>query len=161
MSGYLQLGDTFADRVRMAAGVGGDSGTIVKLCPGLIFKLSHEKLKAGLLARGEHHTTRANEKEAALPQLKELVVTLDQTSEHLQSVRAAGLGGKTAANFNNYGFDGKGNARQLEEQIEALEKDIREHRNKATAFTFLAESLFETTYALSWEDLKTIEFAPR
>lgn len=144
--------DSFADRVRAVA-----SGTAV---PGLIFCVPAGRLKQHCLDRAAYHTRRAEDKGAEVPALQETIKSLEGSIDKIKGYareagqQVLGVSNKTSS---NYGFDGRREVDSLESQVEALRNDIKDHRNKAAAFGFLAESFFDTTYALEWADLQRLE----
>lgn len=117
--------------------------TIVK---GLRYHYTTAQLSTHMRQRADYHDSRAAQKESALPELKSAVET----------VKAAGRG--AAANvaamskFNtNYNFDAG-------DQVEMLENDIKDHRNKALVFRTLADHLVaDAVYDIDENDLRRLE----
>ena len=120
---------------------------MTQIIKGLRYQFTTEQLRTHMTLRGEYHETRASEKERALPELRKAV----------DIVKAAG---KTAASnvaamskFSNstYNFDAT-------DQVEQLETDIKDHRNKALVFKTLATHLVPSaTYDLDENDLRRLE----
>jgi chromosome segregation ATPase len=145
--------DSFADRVRVY--------TENAIMPGLVFSINSTVLREKILERVEFHVRRAAEKEAELPALEATVKSLEESIDKIKGFTQQGAA-KVVATFSNksatnYGFDGSSQVSELEQQINALRQDIKDHRNKATSFTLLADSLFGGTYALEWADLQRVE----
>ncbi len=111
---------------------------------GLRFLLTSSELKDHLTARASYHTSRADTKEAELPQLRE---TLEKVTklQPAQLVSNFSKGGRSS-----YGLD-------PEDTLTQLENDIRDHRNRALAFAFLSEHLFNDEYDLERSDLVQLE----
>lgn len=115
--------------------------TIVK---GLLFYYSTEELAKQMRDRATYHDDRAAQKEGALPELKKAVETVKSTAEFTNVARMSKLN-------NNYQFDGG-------DQVESLENDIRDHRNKALVFRALADHLVPSaTYELDESALRRLE----
>lgn len=156
------ISDNFADRLRLLYGDGGVPKTPV--VPGLVFRVPMDKLKAGLLDRAKYHAGRIATKEAELPKLRALTKGIEDVGSRLSAIQTddIGLAGKMGGYSNASmprGFND--NASQLEARITAIENEIRGHHNKKLSFEFLAECLYPLAdYALTWEDLRTIEFVP-
>jgi len=114
---------------------------------GLRLRLTTEELKAHCLARAEYHTKRADTKEADLPDLRAAM-------EKIKAAGAANLNPQQLAHMNkvsnSYHIDS-------EAPVEALERDIAQHRNQALAFKFYGEHLFAEDYDLDESDLKRLQ----
>lgn len=109
------------------------SGRERRMIKGLRFKLTASELKERLTKRAAHHTERANEKEAELPNLKSSLELLLVLLHHLDP----------------------------DEPVKELEQDIRHHRNSAVSFLYMAEHLFEEDYDLDENDLIRLEILRR
>ena len=110
---------------------------------GLFFHYTTEELAKLMRARAEYHDDRAAKKESAMPELKKAVETVKNATEATTVARMS----KVSA---SYHFDG--------DQVEELEKDIRDHRNKAIVFRALAEHLVpNATYELGEDALRRLE----
>lgn len=119
---------------------------MTQIVKGLRYHYTTEQLCTHMLQRGNYHDERAKQKEGTLPDLKNAVET----------VKAAGCDAAThvaaMSKFNtNYNFDAG-------DQVEALENDIKDHRNKALVFRTLAEHLVpNATYDLEEAELRRLE----
>ena len=149
--------DSLADRIRVVA--------TNNHVPGLIFEVSPERLRKHLLERAVYHVGKAEVKDAEIPKLEQLVSDLEAAVDRIKGVSG---GPSTQANLaaslksmsaRNYNFQGDDEAKALEQQIEALRNDVKDHQNKAATFRFLAESVWDAIYALTWEDLGRLELA--
>lgn len=109
---------------------------------GLKFKVSSTELKSHLVDRAAYHRNRAAEKEASLPDLK-------RTLETVQGNRAM-ANMMPSISRSAYNMDPV-------EPIKDLERDIQDHRSKASTFLFFAEHLFDEDYILREEDLARLE----
>lgn len=97
-----------------------------------------------MTARADHHTGRAAEKEKALPALREAVATVKATAEATTVATMTKM-------QNSYHFDAAG-------QVDSLENDIRDHKNKALVFLEMAKQLVpNATYELGEADLRRLE----
>lgn len=112
---------------------------------GLQFRITSKELNEHLVARAGYHRERADSKEAELPQLKETLSKIKNTKPALH------ISGKSAA---NYQMD-------PDSPIEELETDIRNHRNSALSFDFMAQHLFEEDYDLNESDFIRLELLRR
>jgi hypothetical protein len=144
--------DSFADRVRAIKEVG--------IVPGLVFSVKAERLAQHCADRSDYHAHRAAEKEVEVPALEETIASLEESIDKIKGYSREA--GQTPTHSNKmsssgYGFNGLDQVGSLEAQVEALRNDIKDHRNKAAAFKFLAGSFFEATYALEWADLQRLE----
>jgi len=114
------------------------------LVPGLRIKMPSAELAKHLTDRADYHQRRKEEKTALLPALQEAADKIK-----LQAPAAVAQFNK-AGMSNSYRFDG-------DDAIEQLKSDIETHNNKALAFRFLAEHLFEQDYCLDRSDLINLE----
>jgi len=112
---------------------------------GLLFHYSTAELAEQMRGRADYHDERAKQKEAALPELKSAVETVKANAE-------AAINDVTKmSKFSNYHFDAG-------DQVEALENDIRDHKNKALVFRTLAAHLVpDATYELDEGSLRRLE----
>lgn len=111
---------------------------------GLRIKVSSNELKTALLEKAAYHGTRRDEKQVQLPQLKSI----------LEKVRSgAAVSQAQLAKNSTYGFN--------EDAVERLETDIANHNNKAIAFTYLAEHLYDDDYDLDESDLVRLDILKR
>lgn len=111
---------------------------------GLKIRMMSNELKEHLIARADYHATRKDEKEAQLPAIEAAVAAIKlQTPATVQQFNKGGTS-------NSYRFDG-------DDTLEQLKGDILTHNNKALAFRFIAEHLFEETYCLDGTDLVRLE----
>jgi len=115
---------------------------------GFKIKLSPLELCKHLKDRAAYHQSRASEKEAAMPRLRESLETLKKSNVSLPSTHS-NMSGKSAYNFD------------AEDPIDSLEKDIRDHKNKAVVFLFLSDHLFDEEYVLQEADLIRLEILKR
>lgn len=110
---------------------------------GLKLRVTSEELRDHCCQRALHHRSRASSKEAELP-------TLRESLEKLKPEMAAMALTHMNKSSSNYHAD-------PEELLENLERDIRDHRNKALVFEFFAAHLFEEDYTLQENDLVRLE----
>lgn len=116
-----------------------------QIIKGLIYHYTTEQLATAMRDRAKHHEDRAAQKESALPELRKAVDTVKA------SVEAQAVAQMTKMNTNSYQFDASG-------QVEGLEADIKDHRNKALVFRTLADHLVtNATYELTEGDLRRLE----
>ncbi len=110
---------------------------------GLFFHYTTEQLAQHMRERAEHHLDRAATKESALPELRKAVDTVQASTE------ASNVTQMSKTN-NSYHFGG--------DQVDNLESDIRDHKNKALVFRTLADHLVpNATYELDESALKRLE----
>lgn len=112
---------------------------------GLKIRVRSDELKLHCAARAKYHETRANEKEAKLPELRRSLETIRETTSP-QGVSNMFKG--------SYHID-------TSDPVEDLEHDIRDHRNKSLVFTFFAEHFFDDDYCLKEDDLVRLEILKR
>ncbi len=112
---------------------------------GLRFKLTAAELKERLTKRAEYHTERASEKEQELPNLRSTLEKIKVTKP---------IANVSAKSMANYHLD-------TDEPVKELEQDIRNHRNSAVSFLYMAEHLFEEDYDLDENDLIRLEILRR
>jgi hypothetical protein len=113
---------------------------------GLKFKVSRQELASHLKSRSAYHRDRAAEKESSLPELK-------KTLESMHGNRAM-ANMMPSVSRSAYHMDPV-------EPVKDLERDIQDHRAKASLFLFFAEHLFEEDYVLREEDLARLEIIKR
>jgi len=115
---------------------------------GLKIRITSEELQKHCQERSKYHTDRAAQKQGELPGLKEA----------LDKIKASGM--KAAESMASMG--GKGSYHlDTSDPIEDLEKDIRDHQNKAIVFSFFAGHLFDEVYVLQEADLTRLEILKR
>ena len=134
--------------------------------PGLYFRMDSARLAEHLKSRSAYHARRAEEKRAEVPRLEKLVKELGESIDAVKGlrgqpqqevVRASNFAqAKTAG---GYRFDGSNEVAALDQQITQLLQDVKDHENRSKMFAVMAESLFETVYMLTWQDLAAIELA--
>jgi len=112
---------------------------------GLRLQIPYQELRQHCLDRAEYHKGRADLKEKELPKLKEAMEAIKQAT--LQSPSNLAHMNKMSATYNLNPGD----------TVEELEKDIREHRNKAEVFIYFANHLFPYDYNLNESDLRRLE----
>lgn len=112
---------------------------------GLKIRVTSRELTLHMNDRASYHAGRADVKEGELPAIKD---ALDKMK--------AGLDPATVSMMNKTGVSSSYNLNPAD-TIEQLERDIRDHRNKALAFRYLACHLFDEDYNLSESDLKRLE----
>ncbi len=110
---------------------------------GLKIRVPSPELKKHMTERAGYHTGRADTKEKELPGIRDAMEKIGtalnpQAVSHMNKMSAS------------YSLD-------PESTIENLENDIRDHRNKALAFHFLASHLFDEDYNLNEADLRRLE----
>lgn len=113
---------------------------------GLKLKLETKELQELLMSRVEHHRSRAAKKEAELPALRDAYDRIKAaTPENIQQM---------AKMSNSY--------HASEDPVGDLEKDIKDHKNKAIMFEFFATHLFPAeVYQLAESDLVRLELVKR
>lgn len=119
----------------------------VTLINGIRVRMKAGELAAHLLARAEHHRGRAKAKGAELPKLKDVLEAIRPKPDDERPSNVS----KVASN--SYYLQ--------ESQVEALERDIRDHEAKAFNFSWLAGHLFEQDYCLTQSDLIELEITQR
>jgi predicted RNase H-like nuclease len=112
---------------------------------GFRLKITAEELRGHCARRAAYHQNRADEKRAQVPTLQEAFDTIK---------------GKGKASPVNVAHMNKGGYR-LENPVEDLEEDIRDHENKALVFTFYSTHLFDEDYDLAVDDLVRLEMLRR
>lgn len=131
------------------------------VCPGLMFRVTAVRLREHLKARSEYHARRAAEKRAEVPKLQEHIKGVQESVDRVKGFRKDS--GVPVSNYNKasggYGFNPDNNLSALEQQVDQLQSDVKGHEGKAATFAFLAESVFEAEYALTWADLVDLELA--
>lgn len=145
--------DSLADRIRAVS--------TTNHVPGLIFEVSPQRLRSHLSDRSLYHAGKAEAKAAEIPKLEKLVEELEDAVDRIKGVSggpAIQVSAKSMSN-RNYNFQGDDEATALSQQIEGLKNDIKDHQNKAATFHFLAGSVWDAIYALTWEDLVRLELA--
>jgi hypothetical protein len=113
---------------------------------GLKVRVTCEELKTHCVERAKYHDERAVQKEAELPQLKEIIESI-KAGKVAENV--ARMSGKSGYNFN------------AEDPVRDLETDIRDHRNKALVFRWFSEHFFPEDYTLEESDLVRLEILKR
>lgn len=108
---------------------------------GLRIKIESAELKTLLMTRVEYHQGRAKTKEAELPGLRE-------SMERIKAVQPTNIAQVNKMSSNVY---------HVEDAVENLERDIKNHKNKALVFEFYANHLFDETYSLTESDLQRLE----
>ncbi len=117
------------------------SSQIIK---GLFFHYTTEELHKLMNDRASYHEDRARTKEGTLPELKKAIETVKANTA------VAEVSQMTKFGNNAYHFDVN--------QVEALENDIRDHRNKALVFRTLSKHLVaNVTYELDEASLRRLE----
>jgi hypothetical protein len=118
-----------------------------QIIKGLRYHYTTTQLQEHMLGRAKYHESRAEQKEKALPELKRAIETVKSNANNQENVDVAMM---TKAS-SNYHFS-------TNNQVEMLENDIRDHRNKALVFTTLANHLVPfSTYDLDESDLRRLE----
>jgi hypothetical protein len=134
--------------------------------PGLVFKMTSGRLREHCQDRAAYHGRRAGDKEAEIPEMEKAIESMRESIEKIKGfAQEAAPASAAQRNYaksasTGYGFQGSDQVAGLEEQIEKLKMDVKEHRNKAAAFAFMAESFFDSTYALTYDDLARLEAVP-
>lgn len=120
---------------------------MTQIIKGLRYQFNTEQLATHMKARADYHEGRANHKEGALPELKNAVEIVKQAG----TAHATAIATMSKFSNSNYHFDPT-------DQVEQLENDIKDHRNKALVFRTLAGHLFPgATYDLDENDLRRLE----
>lgn len=111
---------------------------------GLRICLKSSELAEHMRERANYHEERAKVKEEELPAIQE-------SFEKFKALRpATKVSHMNKSGLSNYDFN-------PEENIENLENDIRNHRNKALAYRYMADHLFTEDYDLDENDLRRLE----
>lgn len=114
---------------------------------GLRYQFTTSQLSTHMVERAKHHEGRATAKEAALPELKAAVEIVKAAGTHA----AASIAAMSKFSNSNYHFDPT-------DQVDQLENDIKDHRNKALVFRELSNHLFaDSIYDLDEADLRRLE----
>lgn len=114
---------------------------------GLRYQFTSEQLRQHMVDRAAHHESRATAKEEALPELRSAVEIVKKAG----TTAAASIAAMSKFSNSNYHFDAG-------DQVEQLETDIKDHRNKALVFRELSQHLFVgATYDLDENDLRRLE----
>lgn len=113
---------------------------------GLKIRVPSAELANHLKARAEYHRGRAATKEAELPALRDAIAKVKSGTQLAENVSQMSKGGYRMDDSN---------------PVEGLEVDIREHRNKAVVFDYLALHLFDEDYTLQEADLIRLEIVKR
>lgn len=109
---------------------------------GLKYHFTSEQIAKHMRDRADHHEKRAVTKEEALPKMKE---ALEEIKKNAPTNHLGGMS-KSGAMYNVGNPD------------EDLERDIKDHRNKALVFRTLSEHLAPNeTYVLTESDLTRLE----
>lgn len=114
---------------------------------GFKLRVTSKELREHCQGRSVYHSTRAEEKESKLPGLKEAMNTLEAVGTSPQKL--SNMGGKSSYHMDS------------EDPVDALEKDIRDHRNKSLVFRFFGDHLFDEDYTLDENDLNRLEILKR
>jgi hypothetical protein len=117
-----------------------------RMIEGFKIRVASKELRDTLLDRAEYHRNRAETKQVELPKLREA----------MEMIKAAPA--ESVAHFNkasaSYAFDPA-------DAIENLERDIKDHHNKAIVFRFFADHLFDDDYTLGEQDMIRLELVKR
>lgn len=114
-----------------------------QIVKGLFFHYTTDELGLHMRARAVHHEGRASTKESAIPDLKKAVDTVRAAAEATNVAQMSKVS-------NSYNFS--------KDQVDQLEEDIRDHRNKALVFRTLADHLVaNATYELDENGLRRLE----
>lgn len=114
---------------------------------GLRYQFTTEQLATHMKARADYHEGRSTEKERELYELQKAVDIVKKAGRTTTTTVAA----MSKFANSNYHFDPV-------DQVDQLETDIKDHRNKALVFRTLAGHLFAgATYDLDENDLRRLE----
>ena len=102
----------------------------------ITYTFTGEELREHLVARAAYHKAKAEEKQAALPELEK---SLEVVSKHKNN--------SVMNSKSRYAFD-------ADDPIEKLEEDIRDHSAKAHRFSLFAKHLPNEKYELTISQLK-------
>ena len=149
----MSLPDRLADRIRCI--------TTDKAVPGLLFKITADRMRKHCTDRAAYHAQRAKDKQEQIPRLEESIKSMREAIDTIKGNRREtaapmSMSNKTSA---SYGFDAGSDLRDLEEQIDNLRNDIKDHANKSATFMYLSESVIGSDYILEWADLQRLELA--
>lgn len=128
---------------------------------GLRYKLTSGELRLHFKGRADYHSKRADAKEAEVPSLRDQIPQLKETLEKVTKFQPSPELTHMNKSMASYHLDPESAVDSLEKALEQLERDVRDHRNKATAFSFLADHLFEEDYDLEQSDLVSLEILKR
>ena len=119
----------------------------MNIVKGLRFHFTTLQLNDHMVARAAYHESRADTKETALPELRAAVDIVKAAG----TTAATNIAAMSKFSNSNYQFDPG-------DQVEQLENDIKDHRNKALVFRELSNHLFAgATYDLDEADLRRLE----
>ncbi len=120
---------------------------MANIVKGLRYQFTTDHLREHMVQRAAYHEARATDKEAALPELQKAVDIVKAAGK----VSATTVATMSKFNSANYHFD-------TADQVEQLETDIKDHRNKALVFRTLADHLVpDSVYDLDENDLRRLE----
>jgi len=127
---------------------------------GLKLNIPSKELAELVKARAHHHRGRAELKEKEqLPMLKATLPDLEKAMAVVQGHgghgQAKDVVSKLVSN-SSYAMN-ENPVDRLRADIEKLEQDIRNHRNRALVFDFISTHLFDDTYSLTESDLTRLE----
>lgn len=111
---------------------------------GLRLRISSLELQEGMRERAKYHDQRAQTKSGDLPELRKIMESMKHSPATAVSNMSKG----------NYQMDNSN-------PVEALEADIRGHHQKAIAFRYMADHLFDEDYDLDENDLIRLEILRR
>lgn len=114
---------------------------------GLKLKVTSKEIQSHCTQRATYHRKRSAEKLAELPKIKEAMETIKSGGK---ATTVSNMG-KSAANYHV----------DPDSVVEDLEKDVRDHDNKALVFDFFTGHLFDEDYTLEEGDLIRLEILKR
>ena len=120
---------------------------------GLKFKVPAAELRQHCTDRAAYHKTRAEQKSAEMPKLREAL-------DALKNPGAAESTPESIA-FANKALRSTGYHADPQDIVDKYEADIRDHRNKALLFGFYSEHFFDEDYTLMDRDLIHLEILGR
>lgn len=112
---------------------------------GFRLKVTSVELAKHCLSRALYHRRRAEEKSKELPGLKEAIGRIKSAEAAMRPGDVA-----TMSKGSNIGY-------RVGDPVGDLERDIRDHSNKALVFDFFSDHLFDEDYDLGEEDLVRLE----
>lgn len=114
---------------------------------GFKLRVTATELRDHCTSRADYHEGRADQKEGELPGLKEALAKVEAVTGANISLPDLAHMTKSRATY----------AMDVDQPVEQLERDIRDHRNKSLVFRFFASHLFDEDYTLSESDLTRLE----
>ena len=117
---------------------------------GFHLRFTSEELRQHMVDRAAHHVARAIIKESEIPSLREVQ----------DKIKAGTSAPEKAAGMGKFSNSTVGTS-DVQQAIESLESEVRDHRNKSIVFKLFAEHLYAEDYDLQEADLVRLEILKR